>query len=210
MRGSRRWLLLGLLCLLAPGVALAQDPRVIQVQQRLAALGYEVGTIDGLLGTRTRQALQAFQRDRGLPPTGSLDAATLQALGLAAPPAAPPAPREASPVRVVVDFLRFYDAQPARALPYLSPAFLGGMTAREWIAHTNAWQQQQAYELLAWRVEHVERTETQATVQVQTQVRVGGETRWQRETFTLVHVAERGWLITARHVSPLAQPPAGS
>ncbi|MCS6854067.1 MAG: serine protease, partial [Elioraea sp.] len=53
------------------------------VQRSLAALGYDPGPVDGLSGPRTRQALAAFQRDRGLAPSGTLDGATLAALGLA-------------------------------------------------------------------------------------------------------------------------------
>ncbi len=40
------------------------------LQQELAARGYEVGAIDGVLGERTRAAIRAYQRDKGLPVTG--------------------------------------------------------------------------------------------------------------------------------------------
>lgn len=52
-------------------------------QERLTALGYDVGAVDGLSGRRTLSALREFQRDRGLPATGLLDAATTEALGKA-------------------------------------------------------------------------------------------------------------------------------
>jgi hypothetical protein len=41
-------------------------------QTRLATLGYDPGPIDGYLGERTRAAIRAFQRARGLPVTGKL------------------------------------------------------------------------------------------------------------------------------------------
>ncbi len=41
-------------------------------QTRLADLGYDPGPIDGNLGGRTKAAIRAFQRARGLPVTGEL------------------------------------------------------------------------------------------------------------------------------------------
>jgi hypothetical protein len=49
-------------------------------QARLSFLGFEVGGVDGVLGKRTRAAILAFQRARGLDATAALDAATLDAL----------------------------------------------------------------------------------------------------------------------------------
>lgn len=47
------------------------DAEVIrQIQVRLHNRGYEVGTIDGRLGDATADAIAAYQRDRGLQPTG--------------------------------------------------------------------------------------------------------------------------------------------
>lgn len=53
---------------------------VRDAQTRLNALGYNVGTPDGVAGARTTSALRSFQQSRGLPATGRLDAATSQAL----------------------------------------------------------------------------------------------------------------------------------
>jgi peptidoglycan hydrolase-like protein with peptidoglycan-binding domain len=41
-----------------------------------------VGKPDGLAGPRTRQAIQQFQRSKGLEVNGQLDGPTLRALGL--------------------------------------------------------------------------------------------------------------------------------
>ena len=49
----------------------AFDPRAIQTA--LTLLGYDLGTIDGVFGPRSRQALAQFQADNGLEPTGEID-----------------------------------------------------------------------------------------------------------------------------------------
>ena len=38
------------------------------LQTRLVALGYDVGGVDGILGEKTREAVQAEQERLGLPP----------------------------------------------------------------------------------------------------------------------------------------------
>jgi hypothetical protein len=55
---------------------------VIAVQSKLASLGYYHGAIDGTLGDETEAALARYQQDRDLSVTGTVTAATLQALGL--------------------------------------------------------------------------------------------------------------------------------
>lgn len=56
------------------------EPGVATVQRALAALGYDPGPPDGVMGPRTREAIAAFQRDRGLTPTGTIDRGTAAAL----------------------------------------------------------------------------------------------------------------------------------
>jgi peptidoglycan hydrolase-like protein with peptidoglycan-binding domain len=53
---------------------------VSRMQRELDGLGYDAGPADGVWGDRMRQALQAFQRDRGLPADGRLNAPTLAAI----------------------------------------------------------------------------------------------------------------------------------
>lgn len=43
---------------------------IASIQQNLNALGYDAGPVDGLMGSRTRGAILAWQRDSGLRPTG--------------------------------------------------------------------------------------------------------------------------------------------
>jgi peptidoglycan hydrolase-like protein with peptidoglycan-binding domain len=76
---------------------------VAGVQSELSALGYRPGPADGLMGTRTRNAISAYQADMGLPITGEASQALLDHLrstvaerGVTAP-AAPAAPTAASP-----------------------------------------------------------------------------------------------------------------
>jgi hypothetical protein len=57
-------------------------------------------------------------------------------------------------------------------------------------AHRN-----QEYTYLAWKVQRLDITDTQATVQVQTQVRVQGHERPQLEVFTLLRTTAGEWLI---------------
>jgi uncharacterized protein (TIGR02594 family) len=66
----------------APAVTLS----VREVQTRLRALGYhEVGTLDGLMGPRTRAAILAFRDDAALPLVPIIDVALIEALDRAAP-----------------------------------------------------------------------------------------------------------------------------
>ena len=60
----------------------APDGTVRSAQAALETQGYSPGAIDGQMGPSTRSALIKFQADKGLTPTGSLDGATLAALGV--------------------------------------------------------------------------------------------------------------------------------
>lgn len=58
--------------------------QVIRVQIRLNTLGLYNGTIDGILGASTKDALKIFQRVRDLPASGMMTTDTLNALGITA------------------------------------------------------------------------------------------------------------------------------
>jgi peptidoglycan hydrolase-like protein with peptidoglycan-binding domain len=72
----------------APPAVRARTPEdldratVRAVQQSLARQGFQTGSADGVWGERTRTAIGNFQRARGMPASGELDAYTLSALGL--------------------------------------------------------------------------------------------------------------------------------
>ncbi len=54
----------------------------LAVERQLARNGFNPGPIDGNITTRTRRAIVRFQRSRGLPETGYLNAATISLLAL--------------------------------------------------------------------------------------------------------------------------------
>jgi len=60
----------------------SRGTEVTQIQQRLQELGYDPGTADGIYGTRTQNAVIAFQKDQGLDADGIAGKNTLAALGL--------------------------------------------------------------------------------------------------------------------------------
>jgi N-acetylmuramoyl-L-alanine amidase len=53
---------------------------VAEVQQRLAALGFDTGRVDGIFGDNTADGLREFQRNAGLPVDGIVGAETLRTL----------------------------------------------------------------------------------------------------------------------------------
>jgi hypothetical protein len=55
---------------------------VVQVQTRLARAGYYRGAIDGVMGPRTRYAIQAYERDHGLRVDGAISGSLLRNMGL--------------------------------------------------------------------------------------------------------------------------------
>lgn len=55
---------------------------VRQTQQRLQDLGYDVGKIDGIFGTKTYEAIRKFQQDQGLKVDGIAGNDTLERLGI--------------------------------------------------------------------------------------------------------------------------------
>ncbi|MHA7814917.1 MAG: lytic murein transglycosylase [Pseudohaliea sp.] len=66
---------------LPPGLAKPlRKTQIVDAQEALNALGLDAGTADGIIGSRTRAALRAFQLEQGLPADGYPDPATLTAL----------------------------------------------------------------------------------------------------------------------------------
>lgn len=51
------------------------------IQERLNALGYDVGSADGAFGAKSRETLRRWQIDNKIPATGEIDFATVTALG---------------------------------------------------------------------------------------------------------------------------------
>ncbi|WP_424135560.1 peptidoglycan-binding domain-containing protein [Roseomonas chloroacetimidivorans] len=65
-----------------PGPGPLSRAAVRNVQARLRALGFYRGAVDGMWGAGTQAAIERFQQGRGLQPTGQINPATAQAMGL--------------------------------------------------------------------------------------------------------------------------------
>lgn len=76
----------------AAPAAPAPTMTLADIQTRLNALGFDAGPADGEMGSRTREAIRAFQSDRGLAVSGEPDDALRRALATPAPAAAEPVP----------------------------------------------------------------------------------------------------------------------
>jgi Ni/Co efflux regulator RcnB len=61
-------------------VYVAGDRLVADVQHALNRRGYPAGPADGIMGSRTRNAILAYQRNNGLYPTGTINEALLRSL----------------------------------------------------------------------------------------------------------------------------------
>lgn len=69
-----------------PGNPAYADPYsdlIARVQQRLNALGFDAGPVNGDFSSKTQAALTQFQISELVPASGQLDEATLAALGVA-------------------------------------------------------------------------------------------------------------------------------
>lgn len=64
----------------ATGSTAQPDAKLTAVQRALAKIGYGPVTIDGKMGTETRNAIKSFERDRGMPETGEPSPQVLRAL----------------------------------------------------------------------------------------------------------------------------------
>jgi peptidoglycan hydrolase-like protein with peptidoglycan-binding domain len=53
---------------------------IFELQERLNELGYKLGTVDGVSGPKTVEALKKFQSDNKLSPTGTVDPETIRKL----------------------------------------------------------------------------------------------------------------------------------
>lgn len=60
----------------------ANGENVKIIQQKLKDLGYEVGTVDGIFGDKTKKAVKTFQEDKGLSVDGIVGPKTIAALGV--------------------------------------------------------------------------------------------------------------------------------
>ena len=61
-------------------VPFEQNPTIQEVQSLLKVYGYNVGSVDGILGLYTRNAIEKFQKDNGLNPSRFVDKETWKRL----------------------------------------------------------------------------------------------------------------------------------
>jgi len=65
------------------GARLFLGPQALgRIQRNLRQQGYEIDSVDGLWGAQTRSAVAAFQKSKGLDPTGAIDLELIETLGL--------------------------------------------------------------------------------------------------------------------------------
>ena len=99
---------------------------VTELQQALTERGYYTGPIDGRYSAELIAAIKAFQRDLGVPETGVIDVATLQAIyargvasgtALAVPPHHRRLDSDDDDLRAAADDLRRHPPRPRRRTP---------------------------------------------------------------------------------------------
>lgn len=64
-----------------PGEPIGNGEVIAKVQQALSKLGFDVGTADGVVGPKTRDAIRAFERATGMSESGSINPRLLAVLG---------------------------------------------------------------------------------------------------------------------------------
>jgi peptidoglycan hydrolase-like protein with peptidoglycan-binding domain len=62
------------------GTVSGYSPRVKEIQEILKEVGFEPGSIDGVMGGQTRAAIKEFQKKKSLKPSGKIDSTTQLAL----------------------------------------------------------------------------------------------------------------------------------
>ena len=72
------------------------------IQEELNERGYVAGKADGAIGPRTRAAIQDYQRDAGIEPTGKASKDLLDHLRFAQPRISAPKPAQSHPPAVLV------------------------------------------------------------------------------------------------------------
>ncbi|PWU25094.1 MAG: peptidoglycan-binding protein [Candidatus Rokuibacteriota bacterium] len=104
----------------------SQGSEVAELQQRLKAVGFNPGKIDGQFGLATEAAVMAFQRSSGLLPDGIVGPRTAAALGLDVETAVPVL--TAVTVRVVS---QMFPSTPIGNINVNLPVVLGALVAPE-------------------------------------------------------------------------------
>ncbi|AGA70858.1 spore cortex-lytic enzyme [Desulfitobacterium dichloroeliminans LMG P-21439] len=97
----------------------SRGPEVTELQKRLASLGYVVGKVDGIYGTKTKAAVTRFQRERGLKVDGMAGAQTIKELKLMTGNSTNASGKSVGPKNVDVQLLARCVSAEARGEPYV-------------------------------------------------------------------------------------------
>ena len=92
------------------------------IQSKLKNWGYYDGTVDGIFGSRTAEAVKYFQRKNGLTADGIVGPATLRALGMSTGGGSGSSSQSAS-----LDLLARVISAEARGEPYSGPVAVGAV-----------------------------------------------------------------------------------
>jgi len=97
--------IIAVLLVTTTGVEARYAAIVHQAQTRLAAAGHDPGVLDGAMGRNTARAITAYQTEKGLEQTGTLDSATLQSLAIGTDPGLAVADWRTVPDKAEIDAL---------------------------------------------------------------------------------------------------------
>lgn len=92
---------------------------VTEIQQKLSNWGYYSGSVDGVYGSRTEEAVKKFQKNNGLTADGVVGSATLSALGIT--------DSSATSQSVDIDLLARLISAEARGEPYSGQVAVGAV-----------------------------------------------------------------------------------
>lgn len=133
-KGSAAGLLAGLLMLfsLSPGAMAAvywgqRGEEVRQVQQKLKQWGYYSGSVDGVFGQSTYNAIIRFQKKNGLTADGVAGQATLAAMGISQTRAAAASASASSSYASDIELLAKLIHGEARGEPYVGMVAVGAV-----------------------------------------------------------------------------------
>jgi murein L,D-transpeptidase YcbB/YkuD len=81
---NRLWVVIGLSCFIGlismPYIYEKTRPEVAEVQKKLRIKGFNPGSVDGVFGSLTEEAVKHFQQANNLTPTGIVDRETYSSL----------------------------------------------------------------------------------------------------------------------------------
>lgn len=97
----------------------SRGPEVTELQKKLVSLGYVVGKVDGIYGSKTKAAVTRFQKERGLKVDGIAGAQTIKELKLMTGGSTNASGKSVGPKNVDVNLLARCVSAEARGEPYV-------------------------------------------------------------------------------------------